>query len=238
MTRKPTFARFSDLTRALVNRDLQVHTSATDGQGTIEELISLAAARALGEIAFTEHVRKSSTYFDRFADAVCRARESASVNVWLGIETKAEDDAGTLDVSPSTLARTELVLGSVHRFPIQGGNFKAASEFPYAEAVQREMALALGLLRHGPIHVLAHPGGMCQRAFGQFPAECFEELMRASLARGIAIEINTAYTQDLDGFLALCRKINPFISIGSDVHRPEELGTCRDALWARGIGCV
>lgn len=234
---RPEFVRFHDLTPDKVNRDLQVHTTATDGEATVAQMIKRAEELGLKEIAFTEHVRRTSTYYRDFVAEVQAARQHTTVQVYVGIEAKAEDQSGILDVSPETIAQAEIVLGSVHRFPTDEGRLMAAEEFDYQEATQREFALALGLVRHAPIHVLAHPGGMCQRAFGKFPVELFEALMVATLQRGIAIEINTSYTRDLDGFLDLCQKVNPIVSVGSDAHRLTDLATCRNALWTRGIGC-
>lgn len=236
--KRPQFTRFKDLTSVYVNRDLQVHTVATDGKATVGEMIMRAEDLGLNEIAFTEHVRRTSHYYNGFTAEVHSARQRANVRVYVGLEAKAFDENGTLDASQEALSQAEIVLGSVHRFPIGGGRFVVAGQFDYEEAARREFALALGLIRYAPIDVLSHPGGMCQRAFGRFPEELFEELMLVSLERGIAIEINIAYTVDLERFLALCQKVNPFVSIGSDAHQLNELGTCRDALRARGIGCM
>lgn len=236
--RRPQFVRFNDLAPRHVNRDLQVHTVATDGEATVDQLMARGKELGLLEIAFTEHVRRTSDYFHAFAEDVRRRREGVGIQVYVGIETKALDDRGGLDAAPDALAEAEVILGSVHRFPVGEGRFLQAEAFDYADASKRELDLALGLVRAAPIHVLAHPGGMCQRAFGQFPREHFIRLMEAALERGVAIEINTAYTRDLDGFLDLCRQVNPMVSIGSDVHRLGELGACRDALRARGIGCA
>lgn len=235
----PQFVRFCDLTAEHVNRDLQVHTAYTDGGATAEEIIRRAEEMRLKEIAFTEHVRRSSDFFPRFATEVRELRGRTTVGIYVGIEVKTEDEQGTLDVHPAVFEQAEIVLGSVHRFPIGDGRFISAREFGYEEAAAREFRLALGLLRHAPIHVLSHPGGMCNRTFGRFPEKFLEELMRASLERGIAIEINTSYyPRNLDAFLDLCRRVNPYVSVGSDVHQLSELGTCREALKARGVGCA
>ncbi len=232
----PRFVRFSELDVALVNRDLQIHTVSSDGEATIAQVLEQAHRLRLGEIAFTEHVRRTSDYFSRFAADVRAARHGSSVRVFVGLEAKAADASGMLDAPIEALAEAELVLGSVHRFPMDDGAFLAAENFSYEDAWGREFALSLALLEQAPIHVLAHPGGMCQRAFGRFPDAQMRMLMRTALQRGVAIEINSKYTRDLDAFLALCREINPIVSIGSDAHRLEDLGTCRDALRARGIG--
>ena len=60
--------------------------------------------------------------------------------------------------------------------------------------------------------------------------------MIEALKSETAVEINSSYLVDPEGFLRLCAEINPIVSIGSDVHKLEEMGRCRDMLRARGIG--
>lgn len=234
--KKPEFPRFKDLAWKHINRDLQVHTVATDGEGTVEQLLALADELGLDEIAFTEHVRHTSDYYPAFAADVREKRKSARVKAYVGVEAKVGNREGWLDVSPEILAEAEIVLGSVHRFPVSEGKLVYAKDLSYEEAAKLELDFTLALLANGaPIDVLAHPGGMCQRAFGKFPDENFETMMRLALERGVAVEINSSYTRDMDGFLALCRKINPLISVGSDVHKVATLGTCRGKLEERGV---
>jgi putative hydrolase len=100
-----------------------------------------------------------------------------------------------------------------------------------------EYEMALGLLQCAPIDVLAHPGGMYQRLRKRsFPDAYLRELMTVSIAAGVAIEINTSYLLDVDGFLRLCAEINPCVSIGSDAHSLEAIGQCRDILRAKRAG--
>jgi putative hydrolase len=99
-----------------------------------------------------------------------------------------------------------------------------------------EFELALGLLRSAPIDVLAHPGGMYARHHGSFPETMMRALLRESIGRGIAVEISTSYLVDVTNFLRLCREENPYVSIGSNTHKLEQLGICRDQLIAMGIG--
>jgi putative hydrolase len=213
-----------------------VHTVATDGEATVDALIDRASEIGLGELGFTEHVRSSSTYFAEFASQVRAARANAAVRVFVGIEAKANDQSGTLDAAPEVIADAELVLGSVHRFPMHG-QLVAAHEMIYEAAADVEYALALGLVEHAPIDVLSHPGGMCLRAFGAFPEQYLRSLMEACITRNVAIEINSSYTHDMKAFTDLCRELNPVVSIGSDVHRLVDLGRARGLLWDLGIGC-
>jgi putative hydrolase len=230
------FKRFSEMDAASVNRDLHVHTVATDGAGTVAENLEAARDIGLGEIAFTDHIRRESTYFPEYAKLVRAEAERTDVRVFLGFEAKALDEDGSLDAPDVAMKEADIRLGSVHRFPVRRGGLMKVSEFSYEEASEIEYRLARGLARHAPIDVLAHPGGMCLRTFGRFPEDKLLDLMCETLERGIAFEINNAHIPDFDRFIELCRDVDPIVSIGSDAHQLARLGDCRNALRARGVG--
>ena len=234
MPRTPVrFRRFRDLDRDAINVDFQVHTTQTDGKGTIAELLHLSRQRGLSAIAFTEHVRRDTPWFGDFARAIRRtAVDFPELRVHVGCEAKALDTDGGLDASEAILAECDIVLGSVHRFPDGKGGLLDFARMDVHECAEREFSLALSLVRRAPIDVLSHPGGMTLRHHGSFPLEMFRRLMVATLERGIAIEINSSYLRDMPAFLGLCAEINPYVSVGSDVHRVEDMGRCRDTLLA------
>jgi len=68
------FVQFRSLKPELVNVELQVHTTWTDGRSTIAEQLESARQRGLGTIAFTEHVRRDTDWFAGFTAAVREAR--------------------------------------------------------------------------------------------------------------------------------------------------------------------
>ena len=235
--RKPVFRRFRDLTPADINVEFQVHTTWTDGQASAAEILEVAIERQLGAIAFTEHVRLETEWFDDF---VRHIREEAArkpdITVYVGCETKAMDEVGTLDVSPAILGACDIVLGVVHRFPDGRGGYLDFKTLSAEETADIEFRLSMGMIRSAPIDVLGHPGGMYQRRHGAFPERYFREMMAATLERGIAIEINSSYLVDPERFIALCDEINPIVSIGSDAHKLDELAKCRNMLIQMGIG--
>ena len=225
------FVRFRDLDREAINVDLQMHTTQTDGAATIDELLDKAQERRLRAVAFTEHVRYDTGWFGGFVQEVRQAAQSyADLDVYVGCEAKALDTEGDFDASPAILDACDIVLGSVHRFPDGKGGFLDFAALAPGDFARIEFELALGLLQHAPIDVLAHPGGMYQRRHGAFPAALFGEMMEASLEREIAVEINASYLVDMEAFLGLCQDINPYVSVGSDVHQLDEMGRCRDQL--------
>jgi putative hydrolase len=216
---------------------LHLHTTQTDGKAEIDEIMADAVARGLARIAFTEHVRKDTDWFPDFARRIRAAQTHyPALEVLVGCEAKALDTSGSLDVSDAIRAACDIVLGSVHRFPDGRGGYLDFGELEAADFAQIELELALGLLSAAPIDVLAHPGGMYARRFGDFPSHLMQMIMEKSLEREIAVEINTSYLTNLPAFLELCQEINPYVSIGSDMHRLEKLGHCRDLLLAQGVG--
>ncbi len=227
--------RYLELTSVDLNVEFQIHTNQTDGQSTIAEILEIAQARGLAAVALTEHVRKDTTWFPQFsADVRAEAQRYQELAVYVGCEAKALDTAGALDISDEIREQCDVVLGSVHRFPGKNGAYADWDHLNDAAFAQAEYELALGLLKSARIDVLAHPGGMYQRRRRRpFPDFYLREMMMLSLETGVAIEINTSYMLDIDRFLELCEEVNPYVSIGSDVHRPEHIGQCRDVLRSR-----
>jgi putative hydrolase len=232
MTRPaPRFSRFRDLDHETVNVDWQVHTTWSDGRADVRATLAMAREQRLSAIALTEHVRRDTAWFGDFARTVrSEARAVPGLDVYVGCEAKALDADGALDVTDEIRAQCDLVLGVVHRFPDGHGGFLDFKRLDWEACAETEWRLTQGLLRAAPIHVLGHPGGMTQRWFGRYPATLFRKMLEASGERGVAVEINSSYVADWEGFLELCQEVNPLVSIGSDAHGPEELGRCRDRL--------
>ncbi|MBL0373273.1 histidinol-phosphatase [Rhizobium sp. KVB221] len=234
---KPVFCRFSQLDAASVNVEYQVHTSWTDGQATSSDVLDVASKRGLAALAFTEHVRKDTDWFAEFVREI-RAVSTLhpEMTVFVGAETKAMDEEGTLDISADVLAASDIVLGVVHRFPDGAGGYLDFKTLSPEQTADIEFRLSMGMIRNAPIDVLGHPGGMYQRRHGEFPENYFRQMMLATLERGIAIEINSSYLVNMERFIELCREIDPIVSIGSDAHKLDELARCRDRLKQMGIG--
>lgn len=235
--KKQMFGRFLDLKWPDINCDMHLHTARTDGKAHIKDVMHYAVERGLSRIAFTEHVRRDTQWFQQFTRQV-RAEHKAypQLETLVGCEAKALDTHGLLDATDKLLAECDIVLGSVHRFPDGPGGYVGFPSLFQEHFAQIEFELAVGLLSAAPIDVLAHPGGMYFMRYGDFPSAMMREIFKKSLERGIAVEINTSYMQNLAGFLRLCVEINPYVSIGSDMHCLEQLVECRDQLRAHKVG--
>jgi len=232
MNKKLPFVRFRSLFNSPVNYDYHVHTSWTDGQSTIEEYINAAAQKGLKGIAFVEHVRKTSSWFDSFIDEIKTLRDKNSrLTIFYGIEAKALDYNGNLDATKEMIEKSEIVLGSVHRYPNGSGGYLNFQELSCDEAAEIEFKLACALVKNPDVDVLAHPAGVFEKQFNTvFPRNYLEEIIGIANQNKIAIEINSAYLKDRSSFLALCSKLNPFVSLGSDAHNVAQLGSVLELI--------
>lgn len=226
------FVRYSEINPWWVNREMHLHTNYTDGASDVLQVIQQAEKIGLAEIAFTEHVRADSEWFPRFAEEIRHHAKESSVSVLVGAEARIKDFSGSLDISPSIRKLCDIVIGSVHRFPDTDGARIEFKDIPRKEFVKIEYELALGFIRRGEGDVLGHPGGMSMRHVEEFPDELYLSLMQEASATGVAVEINSSYLKNLQGYLALLERTDPLISLGSDAHKLSQLGECRNKLKA------
>lgn len=226
-----TFLEFNELQDKDIKFDFHIHTNQTDGHDTIDSIIKKSKEIGLDKIAFTEHVRKDTDWFDMFAESVKEAASNYSgIEVLVGAETKAMDKYGNLDISDRILDRSDVILGSVHRIPDEKRGFLDFSSLSPQKLAEIEFELSVGMLKHAPIDVLAHPGGMYSSRYGGFPIEYFKELMVLSKANNKAIELNSRYIKNVYDYLIACGEINPKVSVGSDAHYASNVGDCTNLL--------
>lgn len=223
---KPIFKKFNDLEVRDINFDFHIHTSQTDGASTPEEIVKKAIELKLTAIAFTEHVNKNSNWFDDFASRVGTLKANRKIKVFLGIETKALDFNGAVDATRGMIARADVVVGVVHRYLSATGGLiplKEIKSLGRLKAAELEFNLAMGLLKNKDVDVLGHPFGVYSMFHHKLPINYMKRLLVESIKRGKAIEINTKYIVDKNLFFKLLKKINPYVSIGSDAHNKNEL---------------
>jgi len=226
---KPVFFRFNDVLKDRPDRDFHIHTNITDGSSSLEEYIEKALSLHLPEIAFTEHVRRSSPWYHSFVERVEQLRESYKnkIRIFHGIEAKILNLQGDLDATDEMLDTAELILGSVHRFPdscLQG--FRTMDALPPSAFADSEFRLSLAIIKESRATVLAHPGGMYIRKFNEpFPRNYLENLIDLASKYDTAIEINSKYSKDVLFDVGMFSRLNPCISPGSDAHTIEDLGS-------------
>src|SRR3984885_13934679 len=195
-----------------IRGDLQMHTTASDGRNSIEEMGE--AARELGYeyIALTDH-SKAVTVANgmddkRTLEQIKKIRAAQEripgIRLLAGIEVDILK-TGKLDLDDEVLAQLDVVVASVHSYMNQGR----------AEMTERILAA----LENPYVQILAHPTGRLVLRRDPFDYD-MEKILDAAKARGVIVECN-AFPDRLDlkdVHLRMAKERGMKIVISTDAH--------------------
>jgi DNA polymerase (family 10) len=204
-----------------IKGDLQMHTTASDGKNTIEEMAE--AARALGHeyIAITDH-SKAVTVANgldekRMAAHIKKIHAANEKGLGIRVLAGAEVDIlkdGALDYSDELLAQLDVVVCSIHSYfslerEAMTERMLAAIENPYAQIIGHPTGRVL--LRRDPIDY------------------DMEKILAACAKHGVAMECNS-YPDRLDlkdVYLRMCKERGVQVVISTDSHNAGNLSLIR-----------
>ena len=200
--------------------DLQMHTTWSDGSGSLKDMADAAIERNYEYIAITDHSKglKIAGGMDE-TQLARQAAEIESVNHWLegagnhlrllrSIELNL-NARGEGDMEVSALARLDIVLGCFHSS---------------LRRKEDQTARYVAALRNPSVHILGHPRGRIYNFRIGLTAD-WPRVFAAAAELDKAVEID-AYPdrQDLSGDLVLlAKKAGCRISFGTDSHGPSQL---------------
>jgi len=201
--------------------DLQMHTTASDGKNSIEEMAE--AARELGHqyIAITDHSKAVTVAngLDEKRMAAHIKKIHAANDKDLGIRVLAGSEVdilkdGALDYSDEILAQLDVVVCSIHSYfnldrAAMTDRYLAAIENPYTQ-------------------IIAHPTGRLLLRREGFDYD-MEKVLDACAKHGVAMECNS-YPDRLDlkdVYLRMCRDRGVKVVISTDSHNTANLSFIR-----------
>ena len=214
-----------------VRGDLQMHTSATDGKGTIEDMAH--AARALGYeyIAITDHSKRVTMALG--FDAKRLRAQWKTIDAWnatsrgFTILKSIELDIlenGKLDLPDDVLAEADYVVATIHYGLNQS---------------EKELTRRLvGVAEHAWVDAIGHPTGRLVGKREPYAFD-FEALCRACAATGCLLELNGhPERMDLPDTLAAAGKQRGVrFVLSTDSHQPGNLPFMKYAVYlARRAG--
>jgi DNA polymerase (family 10) len=196
---------------------LHVHTIASDGSATLEEMVQAARDLGLSYIGITEH--SASARYARGlepervvqeADLIDRLNHKIKDFVILkGIESDILPD-GSLDYPDEVLAAFDFVIGSVH------------SNFTMPE---KEMTARICRALESPyLDILGHPTGRLLLTREPYAVD-MEQVLACAAKHNKDIELNAhPYRLDIDWrLLPRAKKLGIKIAICPDAHSTKEL---------------
>lgn len=209
------------VSEADIRGDVHMHTVATDGRSTIEEMAEAARARSYKYIAITDHSKNlamaNGLDDKRAIEHIKKIRAAAekmdSIKVLAGIEVDILAD-GALDLSDSVLEQMDVVVASVH------------SHFQQEPAQMTERLLRA--ISNPNTSILGHPTGrllLRREAYG-FDLQA---ILKAAAQQGVAMELNSFPDRlDLcDVHLRMAKAQGVKVVINTDSHHTSHLENMR-----------
>jgi DNA polymerase (family 10) len=205
------------ITLADMRGDLQMHTTASDGKNSIEEMAAAAQALGYEYIALTDHSKAVTV-----ANGMDEKRTLAQIKkiraadakmdgfrILAGIEVDILKD-GTLDLDDEVLAQLDVVVASVHSYmnlerEAMTERLLAAIENPYTQ-------------------IIAHPTGRLLLRRDAFAYD-MEKILDAARKHGVCMECN-AYPDRLDlndTYLRMAKNRGVKVVISTDSHTTANL---------------
>jgi DNA polymerase (family 10) len=204
-----------------IKGDLQMHTTASDGKNSIEEMA--AAARELGHeyIAITDH-SKAVTVANgltekRMVEHIKKLRAADEKGLGIRVLTGSEVDIlkdGSLDYSDEILAQLDVVVCSIHSY------------FNLERAAMTERMLAA--IENPYCQIIGHPTG--RMLLKRDPIDYdMEKVLDGCAKNGVAMECNS-YPDRLDlkdVYLRMCKERGVKVVISTDSHMAANLSFIR-----------
>jgi DNA polymerase (family 10) len=205
------------VTRADIRGDLQMHTAATDGQGTLDEMAHAARALGYAYIAITDHSKRVT--MARGLDSKRLREQWKAIDAWNAtaqgfvILKSVELDIlenGKLDLPDDVLAEADYVVATMHYGITQS-----------AKELTRRL---VGAAEHRFVDAIGHPTGRLVGRREPYPAD-FDALGRACAAAGCLLELN-GHPERLDlpdTIAAAAKQHGARFVLSTDSHQPGNL---------------
>ena len=204
-----------------IKGDLQMHTTASDGRASVEEMAQAAKQLGYEYILITDH-SKAVTIANgldekRAVENIQRikaARKKVSgIKIWAGAEVDIMGD-GTLDYPDEILKQFDIVLASVH----------SRMNMPGPEMTAR----LLKALANPYVRILGHPTGRQILRRDPFTFD-LERVFAAAKEHGVILELNgNPERLDLcDRHVKLARDRGMKVIISTDAHSPDHFRLMR-----------
>lgn len=220
--------------------DYHTHTVYSHGKGTIYENVMEAKRKGLKEIAITDHGPRHFGFGVKLYKIEKIRREIDEINasekdvkVLMGIEANIISEEGDIDLPVEYLKYIDILLVGFH-YGVIPKSFKSAWRLfglNYLGKIIRflrnrvreinTLALIRAIERY-PVKIITHPGA-------KVPIDT-KLLAKKAAEKGVALEINASHGFMTVEYVKIAKREGALFSIGSDAHRPEDVGSFERAI--------
>ena len=202
------------------------YSNFSDGKNSIEEMTKMAIRLGYKQIAFTDHVRISTIWIDKYIKEIKRIRKKyPEIKIYSGIEAKAINLQGKVDSKKSFFKKVDFVLAAFHRIP------KGNRIYLLNEEIIKNKKIALNLwyeammkvLENKNVDIIAHPTAILKRYKIKLPKWMKEKIAKKAKKENKIFEISQKHKVPNKEFIKILKKQNVKFICGSDSHSIREL---------------
>lgn len=200
-----------------IKGDLHIHTKASDGANTIEQMAQAAKAKKYEYILITDHTQSTGIAHGLTEQNMIKhlwsikkaAKQTANIAILAGAEVDILAD-GSLDYSDEILSQLDLVVAAIH------SGFK----MPKDKMTNR----IIKAMQNKHINILAHPTGRLLNERDPYEVD-MEKILQAAKKYNIAIELNAnPHRLDLtDIYCKRAKELGVKIVISTDAHSIDQI---------------
>ena len=204
-----------------IHGDMHMHTNASDGLNSIEEMIQACRDRGYAYMVISDHsksqIQAHGLDENRLASQIEQVKAAAKrfkdIAVLTGVEVDIFKD-GSLDFGPDVLGELDFVTASPHSALSQG-----------AEQATKRLLRAI---EQRCVHCIGHPSGRLINARAGMELD-IEAIAKAAAANDVALEINAdPHRLDLrDVHVRVAVEAGAKLVISTDAHSIASLGLMR-----------
>lgn len=212
--------------------DYHIHSLYSDGQSTLEDCAREAERKNLSEIAFADHVWRSSDWIGRYVEEIEALRVCVpKLRILAGAEAKVINFKSKVDIHPEEVQRLDFLMGAVHgRLPDESNEkYRDLTSLSPEDVVLVERDLIAALVENPQVDVIAHPMRLFYKFYylrkteATYPLSVLYEILRLVKDAGKLIELNFK-VPNLRDVVEAYRQSGVSFTLGSDAHSYEDVG--------------
>ena len=208
--------------------DYHTHTVYSHGKGSIEDNVKEAISKGIKTIGISDHGYKHMIFGVKSKD-IYKMREEidelnlkyTNIDILLGMECNILDENGNIDMNEKVEDILDYVMAGYHFGAACCGSGDRASRWPnYALKSQKSKEYntnaIINTMKKNNIFIITHPGDKGD--------VYIEEIAKVAKETNTKLEINSSHGFLNANQLKIIKHIGNKFIIGSDAHKPENVG--------------
>ena len=220
--------------------DHHVHSTFSDGKGTLEANLQAGHEAGLNAMGFVDHARADTEWIEDYVSATRAVARRSALGVTCGIEVKMLDTTGALDLTTGAALVDRLVIAD-HQMPLEDGVHHPAAIRADIEAGERDPSGVIDALLQATAEASRrHPGSTLAHLFSVLPksgldesmvgTQQLEDLAKVLVAADVSVELSERWQCPGPAALATLHRCGVKLIASTDSHRSETIGQYR---WVR-----